>query len=200
MRRGLELHSASASSACSSGACASSACAILLGPARPIPELSAPPESNAASAPLLQLTPAPRPPLSPLLPRRPLSPDSPCRLDLPTRWGGDGGGARKQRHGDARGRASAPPSSSGTRRDARGVRLRRRWRRRRGRGGGLVAVAGWGRESRDSEKNARKIYRMWRRKTQRMERRGAGGWGTEPILPGCRSKSSGTRASTEERE
>ena len=145
MRRGLELHSASASSVCSSGACASSACAILLGPARPIPELSAALESNAASAPLLQLTPAPRPPLSPLLPRRPLSPDSPCRLDLePTRWGGDGGGARKQRHGDARGRASAPPSSSGTRRDARGVRRRRRWRRRRGRGGGLVAVAVWG--------------------------------------------------------
>lgn len=69
MRRGLEFHSASASSPCSSGTATSSACAILLA-APPILRLSSPPELNAASpsrAPL-ELVPCP---LSFLLPLPP---------------------------------------------------------------------------------------------------------------------------------
>uniref|UniRef100_A0A0A9FSL0 Uncharacterized protein n=1 Tax=Arundo donax TaxID=35708 RepID=A0A0A9FSL0_ARUDO len=63
MRRGLEFHSASASSTCSGGATTSSACAILLRlqPAPPIPRVSPPPELNAASPSLLLLPQVPCP-------------------------------------------------------------------------------------------------------------------------------------------
>ena len=89
---GQELHSASASSAYSSGPCAPSCSGLRC--------------RSLSSAHCPSQTP-------PLL--RSCS-SHPRRLDLePTRWGGAGGGARKQRHGDARGRAGAPPSSSGTR-------------------------------------------------------------------------------------
>ncbi|GJN08360.1 hypothetical protein PR202_ga26271 [Eleusine coracana subsp. coracana] len=74
MRRGLEFHSASASSAWSSGTATSSACAaILLAPPPPVLPLSPPPQLNGASpwrAPL-QHVPCP---LSFLLPRLPLPP------------------------------------------------------------------------------------------------------------------------------
>jgi hypothetical protein len=80
MRRGLEFHSASASSPCSSGAATSSACAILLTPLL-ILKLSPPPELNAASPSLVPC------PLSFLLPRPPLPPTAtpPAALTWNTR-------------------------------------------------------------------------------------------------------------------